>query len=1189
MKISHWIVYGKWALSIFAIWLCTTTTQAQKTMGIGTQKPNPRAILELNVENPSFSQGLLLPRLTTSQRNDVSFTTALSTLSGMTVFDTDENKIYVWTVGGWASVNSNSGASPWVTTTNGIFYSGGVSDIVTSYNQFVVNSETNSQIAIDNPSTNANAVSELAFISNANGGGSQYFVMGLNKGGRNFYIFPQGHGAYDALNMDFSGNIGIGVASGSNIAAKLEVNGSAKINQNLTISGLSGASGSIVTVDGVGRLGIGTLPNAITGSGTIGQVPYFTAGNTVASNNGFTYNNTNSILGVSGISIFSKNSTNVYMVPGSFSFSNFNGIYNIYLGSGIANYYSSTGNYNIMMGYNTGYYLTSGSYNIMLGLYSGNSISSGSNNIFLGQNSGQSNSTGSNNIMIGNNANVSSSGLVNAIAIGANATIGGSNQMVLGSGITALGINTGNPTAMLDVNGGARIRALSVSGSVLTVDGLGNVGMGTMADSPWLTSGSDIYYNAGSVGIGTSSPVASLDVAGNVRISGPLTLSGLAGSAATLGVNANGEVVTVAGGSNPWISASPNQIYTNSFVGIGVSNPLYDLHIVSNRNITSGFMIGNAFFINHTTSGSATSSIANYTKYDIFSNSGYTKYVGNFLEFNGNITSGTAAIVGYLLEYSVQGDRPIFGYKAQITNLGNGNRTGLDLDVSGSGAGINTGINVNVQNGSANYAAIFNGGNVGIGTSTPTSSLHVSSNSTLVGIFEGNSNISSQPINIQVKNSSTGGAGFFVNNPTNSAIFGANASKIYLHSIDNNINYLEYNTPNSRLNIQDGGSVVFNSTAIGIGVNTFTGREALRISSYGGTKGFVLPYVTTVQMAVLTSQLNMQDQGMLFWDSDRKDVAIWDGSNFLDRGGDGNNNYQQYDWYVGGNTVSGISFITATGYGKIGTNENYPIALVTGNQPRIFVSSTGGIGIGTNSITRAHIEQSGDVSGTMAIFGANSPGVSLVSTPNASGLLFNGYSSPGTIRSLAPGFVGFIGLNTITGAFNFRISNTSATGPNIGTSLSNIMSIYPSGVSIGSGFTAVTSALQVNGDIGLGSGSATGNKPVVVWLQNASGGTVGANSIVIVGPNDNTFTTTTTSQDNSAIGVLTESCNNNTVCKVAVAGIVSVNVVGSVTLGQHCVTSTTSGSATSVAIPNAGASIGVFLEGGSGTKRVLLR
>ncbi|MCF8347321.1 MAG: DUF1566 domain-containing protein, partial [Bacteroidales bacterium] len=59
------------------------------------------------------------------------------------------------------------------------------------------------------------------------------------------------------------------------------------------------------------------------------------------------------------------------------------------------------------------------------------------------------------------------------------------------------------------------------SGQVLTSDGSGNTSWATPSVSQWTTSGSNIYYNAGNIGIGTANPRAPLEFAnivGNRKI-----------------------------------------------------------------------------------------------------------------------------------------------------------------------------------------------------------------------------------------------------------------------------------------------------------------------------------------------------------------------------------------------------------------------------------------------------------------------------------------------------------------------------------------------------------------------------------------------------------------------------------------------------------------------------------------------
>jgi hypothetical protein len=73
-----------------------------------------------------------------------------------------------------------------------------------------------------------------------------------------------------------------------------------------------------------------------------------------------------------------------------------------------------------------------------------------------------------------------------------------------------VGVGTTSPSYRLDVQGGT----VNASGG-LCIAGVCKANWSEVGLSQWTTSGTSVYYNTGNVGIGTSSPGASLDIAGN--------------------------------------------------------------------------------------------------------------------------------------------------------------------------------------------------------------------------------------------------------------------------------------------------------------------------------------------------------------------------------------------------------------------------------------------------------------------------------------------------------------------------------------------------------------------------------------------------------------------------------------------------------------------------------------------------
>ena len=324
----------------------------------------------------------------------------------------------------------------------------------------------------------------------------------------------------------------------------------------------SNTTGIYNTADGAGALmnnkiggynvaiGTGTLNSNDAGSEGVAigyQSQYF------VNNNATAWNNTNTSVGVLAL-------------RGSLTSSANTGLDNTAIGNrSMLNNTSGFGN--TATGREALYSNSSGYNNTTMGLQALYSNTTGYANVAIGMGALATNATGNNNTAIGAGADVSGVNLINATAIGAGASVGQSNSLILGSGAN-VGIGTSTPTAKLDVvnstlnntakftntftsgaqkvaidgsatGGGAAANmggSFAATGSTLSNYGIyanayGNSGTKTGINASATGAGSNIagQFSAsggsanyalivpsggGNVGIGTSTPTATLDVNG---------------------------------------------------------------------------------------------------------------------------------------------------------------------------------------------------------------------------------------------------------------------------------------------------------------------------------------------------------------------------------------------------------------------------------------------------------------------------------------------------------------------------------------------------------------------------------------------------------------------------------------------------------------------------------------------------
>lgn len=418
------------------------------------------------------------------------------------------------------------------------------------------------------------------------------------------------------------------------------------------------------------------------------------------------------------------------------------GISNTFVGAN-AGTASTSGGYNTALGEHAGYSLSTGFANTIVGEYTATNLSSGKQNVILGSDAGASISTADNVTLIGYGADLgSSTQRINATAIGYNAKVDADNSLILG-GTGAAAVNVGIGTTAPNYR-------LTLHGS------FGMLEDGTSPIYYTVFRGSDQTAN-----IVYRLPAAQASVAGQVltndgtgTLSWASTSSGLSGTGTANQLafwNATGTDVT----SNTGVQWDN----TSKQLGINVAPGSAKLHIndagnsqgdmritagtatgtASNDGLAFGINTASAYVLNYEASA-LTFGTAGATRLTLSATGdlgiGVAPTAGNKLEVNGKtVTSAfqmtTSPGAGYVLTSDLSGNAtwtsPVSVLSTNAWAVGGNALLPLALGKIGTTSSNDLSIITN----STESMRILTSGEVGIGTSAPSTTLHVKGKMTI--------------------------------------------------------------------------------------------------------------------------------------------------------------------------------------------------------------------------------------------------------------------------------------------------------------------------------------------------------------------------------------------------------------------------------------------------------------------------
>ncbi|MFC1510591.1 beta strand repeat-containing protein [Candidatus Omnitrophota bacterium] len=543
----------------------------------------------------------------------------------------------------------------------------------------------------------------------------------------------------DSLYVDpVSGNVGIGTTSPTR---SLDLVGALNLQDTTSsIAGViyKGANSFIHTYHGPGNggdapVGRNLFVGELSGNFTTGDTA---ADSYYASNNiGVGYNTLHAIrLGRHNVGIGSD--ALAALLDGNYNMAIGSGVLiNITSGShnsgiGYASLSYSNGSYNVAIGGQAGYYAASnntfigyaaggGSTNgalansTIIGYKAGtNLLTAGSNNILIGYQAGDALTTGANNILIGYDIDmpsVSSSSMLNiGNLIYATGLDGSGTTLSTGN----VGIGSTSPTATLTINGTGEISGGSWTMQTATIDN------GVLT----LDADNIATYDAGPTFSSDNQIVTKKYVDDN--IGGATSLTGLTDVASATATA--GRLLVSNGSTFDSLDAPLFVDVPNGRVGIGTATPDYyfDLEVPNTNGIVARFASGGTpkFAIAASPGlSSQIGSLANLPLH-IFTNSatGTSNFRMTFTN-GGNVGIGTTA-PSQLLQ--VAGTVEATGYNLNGVAL---SLTGLsDINSSTVTAGrLLVADGTNFQSVDTLYVSPDSGGNVGIGTASPDSLVHI--------------------------------------------------------------------------------------------------------------------------------------------------------------------------------------------------------------------------------------------------------------------------------------------------------------------------------------------------------------------------------------------------------------------------------------------------------------------------------